>query len=101
MKTAPFTFGSEIWPGVAKLIEEAGEVLQICGKLMSTNGEDNYWEDRNIHADFQDELADLQAALSWVIEENQDKLDLDYMTERLDLKQELFDKWHADGDDPR
>ena len=28
-------------------------------------------------------------------------LDLDYMTERLDLKQELFDKWHADGDDPR
>lgn len=27
-----FAIGDKEWPGISKLIEEAGEVLQICGK---------------------------------------------------------------------
>lgn len=29
-----FSIGSKRWPGISKLIEECGEVLQIAGKLM-------------------------------------------------------------------
>ena len=31
----PFSIGSDTWPGLAKIAEEAGEVLQVIGKLLA------------------------------------------------------------------
>ncbi len=33
-----FSIGSDIWPGISKLIEEAAEVGQVCGKLIGSGG---------------------------------------------------------------
>lgn len=33
-----FSLGSRTWPGLSKLVEECGEVLQIAGKIMGTGG---------------------------------------------------------------
>ena len=99
MKEAPFTFGSDTWPGLAKLIEECGEVLQIAGKLITTNGENNYWDDRDLHKDLAEELGDLVAATSFVI--TYSGLDDDEVFERADMKMVLFEEWHKNGDDPR
>lgn len=35
----PYGFTSDVWPGLAKLIEECGEVLEIAGKIMGCGGQ--------------------------------------------------------------
>lgn len=41
-----FAIGSPVWPGLSKLAEEAGETLQVVGKLMGTGGESAHWDDQ-------------------------------------------------------
>lgn len=95
----PFTFGSDVFPGVAKLVEECGEVLQIAGKLITVNGENNYWEGRDIHQEFSEELADLLAAVTFTIDRS--GLDQGEIYERATMKLARFKRWHETGDDPR
>lgn len=42
--TTKFAIGAQEWPGISKLIEEAGEVQQVCGKLLATYGETKHWD---------------------------------------------------------
>lgn len=95
----PFTFGSDVFPGLAKLVEECGEVLQIAGKLITVKGENNYWEGRDIHQEFSEELADLLAAVTFTIDRS--GLDQAEIYERATMKLARFGEWHENGDDPR
>lgn len=63
----PFSIGQNIWPGIAKLIEECGDVTQVCGKLIATGGrEDHYWSGHDLGCDLVNELGDLLAAIDFV-----------------------------------
>lgn len=81
--------------GLSKLVEEAGEVLQIAGKMLQ-------YPDQEQHPDglgpmrerLVDELADLAAAAQFVM--NKLQLDADRFNERAEEKSQLFASWDED-----
>jgi len=87
-----FAIGSKLWPGLSKLIEEAGEVQQVCGKLIATGGDANHWDGSNLRARLEEEIADLTAALAFVGQAN--NLDIHRVEARVREKLALFNKWH-------
>lgn len=87
-----FSIGSKRWPGISKLIEEAGEVVQICGKLMGSRGEIQHWDGSNLKLRLQEEIGDVQAACDFVIEFC--GLDGHAIALRRLHKRELFVRWH-------
>ena len=94
MTIAKFAIGAEVWPGVSKLLEEAGEVVQVGGKLLGTDGVEEHWDGTNLRTRLEDELADLAAAIEFVRSENH--LDRERMAERTAAKLQTFRVWHRD-----
>jgi NTP pyrophosphatase (non-canonical NTP hydrolase) len=92
-----FSIGAEKWPGISKLVEEAGEVLQICGKLLGTNGESKHWNVPNLNVALEDELADLMAAILFVIVEC--GLDASRITLRCAEKVARFSRWQEEHEE--
>jgi NTP pyrophosphatase (non-canonical NTP hydrolase) len=88
-----FNFGSTIWPGLSKVMEECGEVVQVCGKLMATSGAVAHWDGTNLKTRLEEELADVLAATTFVI--THCELDRTSIIERARLKLALFDRWHG------
>lgn len=62
---APYSIGSDVWPGTGKVIEEAGELLQVLGKLIGAGGLIAHWDDTDLTQRLIDELADLRAAAAF------------------------------------
>ena len=95
MKVAPgpYAIGSKHWPGLGKLIEEAGEVQQVCGKLLGNDGASEHWDGTDLHARLESELADLQAAIEFVIEAN--GLNKQRIGVKRAKKLRTFRGWHA------
>lgn len=89
-----FSIGSACWPGLSKLIEECGETLQVCGKLIATGGEREHWDGSDLKARIEDEMADLLAATTFVTGMN--GLDVTRMAARTREKIALFHKWHKE-----
>lgn len=87
----PFQLGSDVWPGLGKLAEEAGEVVQVIGKIIATGGRDEYWEDRDLRRDLENELGDLRATILWVMRNN--KLNNERIVARTAHKVGLFTQW--------
>ena len=81
-----------MWPGTAKLAEEAGEVVQVIGKLIATGGRTDHWSGRDLKVDLEDEIADVIAAAWVVVEWN--RLDSERMKARSIEKYALFGEWH-------
>lgn len=92
MAHGDFAIGSRTWPGLSKLIEELGEVAQVAGKLIATGGEPGHWDGTNLRTRLEDELADLEAAIAFVLEHND--LDADRVAERRAAKLRQFRDWH-------
>jgi len=92
-----FAIGASCWPGISKLLEEAGEVVQICGKLMATYGEREHWGEGDLVPRLQEELGDLAAALVFVSKHCPD-LDRKAIEERHLEKLEIFERWHREQD---
>lgn len=92
-----FAIGAAVWPGLSKLIEEAGEVCQVSGKLIATNGQEEHWDGSNLRQRIEDELADLMAACQFVIDHN--NLDAEAIKRRADQKLALFAEWHKSKSD--
>lgn len=87
-----FAFGSTVWPGLAKLIEECGEVQQVAGKLIATGGAFEHWDGTDLRDRLIDEIADLRAAIRFVIVFND--LNMEAIREREEEKMETFEGWH-------
>lgn len=91
----PFSIGSDNWPGLSKLIEECGEVLQVAGKLVATGGRTDHWSGHQLDQDLADELGDLQAAIDFAMYANADRLDTARLCARRLAKLRLFLQWHG------
>lgn len=90
-----FAIGDREWPGISKLAEEAGEVLQVVGKLMGTGGEVRHWNVADLKRALEDEVADLAAAIEFV--SRRCGLDEVRMRARVLEKMQRFERWHDEG----
>ena len=102
MSAKRYSIGSTVWPGLSKIIEEAGEVQQVAGKLIGNGGADDHWDGTKLRPRLEDEIADLTAACIFFTATNH--LDRDRMDLRISRKLALFNEWHskelAKGDAP-
>jgi NTP pyrophosphatase (non-canonical NTP hydrolase) len=88
-----FAIGDEEWTGLSKLLEEAGEVIQIGGKLMGSRGSTNHWSG-DIRTRLIDEIADLMGAITFFYEKNFSDDELYSMSARAKEKLDMFYEWH-------
>ena len=92
-----FGYGDLIWPGIAKVVEESGEVLQAIGKLMMVHGNHEAHWDGNLIDKIEEEVPDLDAALTVFKTLNYDKLDHNKMDRRALEKIDKFHDWQDEG----
>lgn len=90
----PGSIGSPHWPGISKLLEEAGEVAQVAGKIIGANGQTIHFDGSDLRVRLVEELADLSAAIEFVLSEND--LNRALFRSRAEKKLTLFRAWHAD-----
>jgi NTP pyrophosphatase (non-canonical NTP hydrolase) len=98
--TGPYSIGSDIWPGLAKLAEECGEVVQVIGKLIALGGADpndfyRHWDGSNPVQRLIEEMGDVRAAMIFVCEQN--GLSKALVHERADVKLALFRQWQSEA----
>lgn len=91
-----YAIGSNHWPGLSKLIEEAGEVLQVAGEIQglgtSHESPNRHWDGSELRERLIEELADLTAAIIFV--RHHCKLDAEQWRQRTEEKLKLFNEWH-------
>lgn len=92
MLDPPFGIGSRIVPGTSKVIEEAGEVIQVLAKIQAIGYVGQYWDGTNLHDELENELGDLLATVEYLVAKN--KLDRKKIKKRKQLKLEKFARWH-------
>ena len=89
-----FSIGSKYWPGISKLIEECGEVVQVGGKLLGSRGEVEHWDGSNLKDRLEDEIGDVLAACSFVVQKN--GLNAQKISSRHHEKLKLFLSWQLE-----
>lgn len=93
--SAPYSIGSERWNGLSKLIEEAGEIVQVAGKIIATGGNRQHWEGSDLKVRLEEEIADLVAAVQFMTERG--AIDGDHIRRRAARKLETFTRWHHES----
>ncbi len=90
-----FSIASKEWPGLSKLSEECGEVVQVIGKLMGTQGSVHHWDGTNLRDRLIEEIGDCWAACAFAAMQN----DIyNEVVERMQMKLTLFEKWQREGE---
>jgi NTP pyrophosphatase (non-canonical NTP hydrolase) len=93
-----FGFGeTHKWPGIAKLCEEAGEVVQIIGNLMMIRGATNHWSG-DLREKLIEEIADVTAAAVFVTNECFTEEERTAIYTRRAAKLTKFYSWHEQGE---
>lgn len=95
-----FAFGDKEWPGLAKLNEESGELVQVIGKLMMTHGKAKHWSGADLRVNLVIEMADAAAAIDFVMQHVLTKEERNTLVVRLKEKFAMFEKWHAEQAEP-
>jgi len=90
--TLPYAISGYPWPGLSKLAEESGEVIQVLGKIVGTGGEVEHWDGTNLRDRVSEELGDLCAAIHFFVDKN--NLDRDMIVAQYSRKRQLFEQWH-------
>ncbi len=83
-------------PGLNKLVEEMGEVLQLCGKIGAYPGGDHPDGAGQLYDRIASELGDLMAAIDFFAGHNLTRPQLDRMRARAEIKSARFNAWHQD-----
>ena len=92
----PYSIGSDHWPGLSKLVEECGEVIQVAGKLLGSGGKTKHWNSDDLSEDLWEEMADVVAAVRFVVRHNLTEAQCGAFTDRAQHKLRLFEQWHRD-----
>lgn len=89
----PYQIESDLgdWPGLAKLVEEMGELNTLLGKLVSNGGKTDYWGDVDLRKEMHDEISDVMAALAFFADIND--FDRAIIHNRLIMKLQRYAKW--------
>lgn len=87
----PMSIGARDLPGVAKLAEEAGEIAQVVGKLIATEGWAEHWDGSNLHDRLVEEVGDMLAAIQYFGWANENMAAIEA---RAGEKWERFRRWH-------
>lgn len=90
-----YAFSDKQWPGVAKLNEECGELIQEIGKLMMIDGTTDHWSG-DLRERLINEMGDVAAALIFVRDHCLTKKERQILAQRADEKVEKFEAWHQD-----
>lgn len=91
----PGCIGQRQWPGLLKLAEECGELVQVIGKLMAYPGGEHPDGGPPLVERLQNEIGDLLAAADFTLYAND--LDADDVGARHERKLATFDRWHIEG----
>ncbi len=91
-----FKIGSRLWPGLAKLGEEANEVGTVCFKIIGVSGETIYWDGTNLRNRLAAELGDLLAAADYLIAHALSPVEQARVAKIRSEKFELFMRWHQE-----
>lgn len=91
-KAPPLSIGADVWPGLAKLSEECGELIQVIGKI-SAFPDSPHPDGTDLVKRLQEELADVVAAVEYVSFANP-VLDYKQCYTRREMKLERFRDWH-------
>lgn len=108
-----FAFSDKTWPGIAKLIEECGElsetlplvilstvvgkITQTLGKLVMIQGGTDHWSG-DLRKAMIEEMADVQAALIFSWEQNLTKKERHMIATRVKVKLRKFERWHKSSE---
>jgi hypothetical protein len=91
--TLPFTIGSDVWPGLAKITEECAELIKVIAKLQANGGDTSYFDGTDLLVGLLDEMADVQASIEFAIRYNE-VLNMNVIRARTEQKIRLFETWH-------
>lgn len=96
----PYSFGGDIHPGFAKIVEEFGETLEVIGKIMMVGGSYVHWTG-NLREKLHEELADVQAAIDFYTNQSVNMTPEEYgaFFARRQMKERKFQGWHDDGEE--
>lgn len=91
-----FAIGDTQWPGLGKLMEEMGELMDVLGKIIALSGESvQTWPGgRDLKPELVEELGDVRAALIFFCEANDVPKAL--VHDRADMKLDKFRHWHQE-----
>lgn len=93
-----YSIGSNKLPGLGKMVEEAGELLTVLGKLIAVDGGSEYWENRNLYNDLEEELGDMLASIEFFLSCNEDIVSPKWIGKRREEKVRLYREWRANGE---
>jgi NTP pyrophosphatase (non-canonical NTP hydrolase) len=88
----PFSIGSTVWPGASRILEEAGELTQVLGKLIGSGGDTTHFDGSDLRDRLVEEIGDLSAAIAFFVVHN---LPADEIDQRKRKKLAKYEKWHA------
>jgi NTP pyrophosphatase (non-canonical NTP hydrolase) len=81
--------------GMAKLVEECGELLQVVGKVLAYGLGDHPDDNpKLLKQRLEEESADVLAAISFVMDTHD--MSQDVVTSRSEVKYDRFTEWHND-----
>jgi len=93
-----FNIGADEWPGISKLVEESGELLQVAGRVVQIAGMNGdvrrHWDGSDLVDDLEKEMADVFAAIDFVTDHA--GLNRQRILDRATAKRALYDHWHAE-----
>lgn len=86
--------GSDVWPGLLKVLEECGELQQVVGKLLAYPDGEHPDGAGPLGLRLEEELADVMAAAQFVVDANPRLLDAMQVEHRVAAKAARFWVWH-------
>lgn len=93
--TKPYCIGSDEWNGLSKLIEELGELQQVCGKLIGSEGNVDHWSG-DLREKFIEEIGDVYAALDFFLLKNFTGNEINAINHQSHVKYNKFIQWDKD-----
>lgn len=95
------SIGSFTLPGLTKVGEECGELIQVLAKISAIGKISRYWDGTRLDIKLIEEIGDLEATLDYIKYHN--GLDREAIKARKKLKNKKFARWHKNvraGRDP-
>lgn len=98
--TKPYCIGSDEWNGLSKLIEELGELQQVCGKLIGSEGNTVHWSG-DLKEKFIEELGDVYGSMDFFVEKNFSDQEIIKISNQSTMKYTRFNQWNQEVRDAK